>query len=163
MHLLFNSPFSLLLEKFNFSHWFFFFQFVPWKTKVINTGNHCKVWLLPGANVFKLLMIFRDTTNWPHCQKHLAVITGSRKSDCKFRKHGSLFRNAPQSYLQICHGHVAGVRSEFNHPLLCILWYMKHFKKHGWSREKASLLHEGKIFIPDFTCHCQVGRAILHW
>lgn len=139
------------------------FQFVPWKSKVINTGNHCKVWLLPGANVFKLLMIFRDTTNWPHCQKHLAVVTGSRKSDCKFRKHCTIFGNAPQSHLQICHGHVARVQSEFNYPLLCILWYMKNFKKHGWAREKASLLHWDKNFITDFTCHCQVRKAILHW
>lgn len=135
---------------------------MPWKTKVINISNHCKVWLLPGANVFKLLMIFRDTTNWPHCQEHLAVITGSRKSDCKFRKHCTIFRNVPPSYLQICHGHVAGVRSEFNYPLLCILWCTKTLET-TLSKERASLSHEGKNFITDSTCHCQVGNTILHW
>lgn len=135
---------------------------MPWKTKVINIGNHCKVWLLPGANVFKLLMIFRDTTNWPHCQEHLAVITGSRKSDCKFRKHCTMFRNAPPSYLQICHGHVAGVQSVFNYPLLCILWCTQTSES-TLSKERASLFHESKNFITDSTCHCQVWNTILHW
>lgn len=97
-------------------------------------ADHCDVWRLPGANVFKLLVIFRDTTNWPQCQKPLAGMAGSKNRGCKFRKCCSTLENVPQSHLQICR--VAGILGKLNCPVACILWYMKKFKKHGRANRK---------------------------
>lgn len=59
---------------------------------------------IADANVFKLLVIFRDTTNGPHCQKHLAVAlaTGNQTVNLEsIAPHSGMYLRATSKYVMV--------------------------------------------------------------
>lgn len=138
MYFILISVFYVLLEKLNFC------QFILWKSKVINVADHWDVCRLSGANDFKLLVTFRDTTDWPQChtllQLHLAVRAQAV----------NLESVAPG--LRMCHkvtSKYAVYRNlaKLNYLVVCILWYMKNFKKHGRANWKPISWVKVKYFL----------------